>query len=534
MRKLLSLLCLSVIITIHLDAQTYPKEGRVLNYRLIGFSFPQVQDFSNCTLEVAIGNQTTKSDFKKNIILSLKAEKNRLIGEVPYFGQEYTWRIRCSNNGNDSISNVFHHFKTGMTRTVDSNYVRVIIFKEAEKYQDAHVFLDGTGVLYDMKGHPVWYLPGKDSIGADGDIKLTPQGTITFMSEKVNKNIYEINYDGDTLWTGPNKGEISGEKVELYNHEFTRLGNGHYMVLGEQRVPWLFIKDTNKKRIAAHSKDGNHLNTPPDQLNPAFGTIIEYDQSGKIVWSWQSSSFFTKCDSNLLKRINTNYHPTAKKEFALDVHQNAFYFDEKEKVVYLSYRGISTVLKVKYPEGTVLNVYGQLAEDFGTETGTEWFCGQHSIKISQDGYMYLFNNNKCNAGAPPTVIMMQQPTTPDGKLKKVWEFNCANDDVIDQKQKEPLEPGYANGLKLNPQIPQVITFDRGGNVVELPDKSIFVDECGKVGKLFIVNRDKQVIWSAFPESFGSEMHIWNAVTNYRASIITDPKDLEKLIFNTEK
>ena len=106
--------------------------------------------------------------------------------------------------------------------------------------------------------------------------------------------------------------------------------------------------------------------------------------------------------------------------------------------------------------------------------------------------------------------------------------------MIAQKQKETLEPGYANGLKLNPQIPQVITFDRGGNVVELPDKSIFVDECGKVGKVFIVNRDKQVIWSALPESFGSELHIWNAVTNYRASIITDPKDLEKLIFNTGK
>ena len=433
------------------------------------------------------------------------------------------------------MSNVYHHFKTGITRMVDSNYVRVVVFKDAEKYQDAHVFMDGTGVLYDMKGHPVWYLPGKDSLGADGDIKLTPQGTITFMSEKATKNIYEINYNGDTLWTGPNKGKVSGDKTEYYNHEFTRLSNGHYMVLGEERVLWtpVISKDSTLSAPVHHANRKSKQIADSEGTRTGFGTVIEYDPSGKVVWSWKSWDFFKRVDSTLLNSINYNYRPKVQKQL-LDVHQNSFYFDEKEKVLYLSYRGISTILKIKYPEGTVLNVYGKLLGDFGDETGTEWFCGQHSIKISQDGYLYLFNNNKCSEGAPPSVIMMQQPTTTDDKLKKVWEFNCTNDDVIAQKQKETLEPGYANGLKLNPQIPQVITFDRGGNVVELPDKSIFVDECGKVGKVFIVNRDKQVIWSALPESFGSELHIWNAVTNYRASIITDPKDLEKLIFNTGK
>ena len=182
----------------------------------------------------------------------------------------------------------------------------------------------------------------------------------------------------------------------------------------------------------------------------------------------------------------------------------------------------------------MVGVYGKLAKNFGTETGTEWFCGQHAIKVSPEGYIYLFNNNKCNVGVPPTVLVMQQPDNTEGALKKVWEFNCTNDDVIAQKHKETLEPGYANGLKLNPQIPSVISYERGGNVIELPDHSFFVDECGKVGKVFIVDKDKQVLWSAFPESFGSELHVWNAITNYRASIITDPKDLEKLIFDTEK
>lgn len=38
-------------------------------------------------------------------------------------------------------------------------------------------------------------------------------------------------------------------------------------------------------------------------------------------------------------------------------HENSFFFDDKAKVIYLSLRNINSILKIKYPEGTILQIY---------------------------------------------------------------------------------------------------------------------------------------------------------------------------------
>jgi len=95
-----------------------------------------------------------------------------------------------------------------------------------------YIYLDGSRTLYDLNGNPVWFLPAKDGMEIR-DMKITPQGTITYLN---GSDIYDVNYDGNILWKGPNTSVVNGDSIEHYHHEFTRLSNGHYMVLGYKKL----------------------------------------------------------------------------------------------------------------------------------------------------------------------------------------------------------------------------------------------------------------------------------------------------------
>jgi len=358
-------------------SQILPKEGRALNYRLIGFSFPPEKKESICCLEIAKGNFYTEDSFKKNIIKNLRFKGNKIIAEVPWFGSEYTWRVVYVDNEQKIKENVLHHFSTLFSPEIDTSNLCLRITQAAKKYKDAYVFLDDNKALYDMNGHAVWFLPGETFAQENvRDLKETPFGTITFML-KDKEQIFEINYEGDILWQGPNTGIVSGNTTEHYHHEFTRLTNGHYMVLGNE-MPWekpMFKSNTDTDTNVYHTSE-------------PLPTIIEYDSNGKVVWSWRSSGYFRTSD---LINFNTKYF-TQKVPVDVDVHANSFYFDEKARTIYISCKDISRIIKLKYPEGTVLNMYGELFKRGVPEQFNGLFCNQHSVKHSKNGYIYLLQN----------------------------------------------------------------------------------------------------------------------------------------------
>ncbi len=377
------ILPLLLLLSSFVQSQVFPKEGSSLNYRIVGFSFPAKSVYSYI-LQIALGNYNDEAVFEKNISQSLSAKENRVLVELPSFKQQYTWRVVTSEN-NSFVKGELHHFSTGYIPDVDSNVARLRILSHAEKYKDAYVFLDFSKVLYDMEGHPVWFLPHSANLRFDDkavrDLKLTQFGTITFVSG--GKDAYEINYDGEILWKAPNNGAVSGDTTEHYNHEFTRLSNGHYMIAGTQYT-WLdqpgpggapvppTVPGTTPTSGPVKNPPGANVPQPnPPMPNPGpggqapattgdpskmrhrmnpilpMGTIMEYDEKGNLVWSWKSTSYFR--GSDVLNYMGKNNRPIS------DIHQNSFFFDEKEKVIYASYRNISRLLKIKYPEGTVIN-----------------------------------------------------------------------------------------------------------------------------------------------------------------------------------
>jgi hypothetical protein len=240
-----------------------------------------------------------------------------------------------------------------------------------------------------------------------------------------------------------------------------------------------------------------------------FGTIIEYDQNGDVVWSWKSSGYFKNSD------IYSSMSPVGT-FYVHDVHANAFFFDEMSKNIYVSFKNISRILKVQYPGGKVTNVYGDKYDNGKPEaSGPDLFMGQHSCRISADGYLYLFNNNPRYSGSLPTLLMLQEPRTDKDALKKVWEYQCTTD-------------GIDTAVRRPPDLSSL------GSVSELPDHSfIACMASSRYTRAFIVNRDKKVLWSAMPEHWNETIQKWEPITQYRVNMITDRKDMEILIWASE-
>ena len=500
MRKTISLAFTIIACFCQLSAQVLPHEGSKLNYRLVGFSFPRDSRAKVYEIEIATGNYKEENPFKKNIVTRLKTTSNKLIATLPSFGKNYTWRVVFTTANSKTISSEFHHFSTGTVRVINPTSNRLRIIEKAAADKDAYIFVDGTGVLYDMTGSPVWYLPGVDTLNDLNarlrDLKLSPRGTITYL---LNGNAFETDYNGTVLWAGPHNDTTDATTDGPYHHEFTRLANGNYMLYSTDHFRWKlpFAKDST----ARNSEDSARF-----YQFVSFGTLMEYDSAGNKVWSWNPEEYFRTSDLHNMMRDNGIYDMTA--------HENSFDFDQKNEFIYVSCRNISRLLKVKYPEGTVVNVYGKKYEPGVTDLANDFFCDQHCCRHSEKGYLYLFDNNFCHPDGVPKIIALQEPAA-GNELKKNWAYECTVEKMDKEKRKD-------------------INFSSGGNVMELPDGSFFTCMGGNYCKVFIVTKKKKVLWSAVPEKWNAELHRWDFLAAYRASVVVNARDMQRLIWNQEK
>ena len=482
MYKFSSPLLLLLIISSELGAQIFPKENSVLNYRIAGFSVPSSPEANKYTLEIAAGNYNAEDSFEKNIIVTIPSNKSRVAAEVPFFGRVYTWRVIYSNDTRKVNSN-FHHFSTGTIPEVDTNIFRLRVTDNAVKYKDAFVYVESNKVMYDMSGRPVWYFPWSGGYIPE-DLKISHSGTFTFL---LNGVPYEMSYDGDTVWKAVKKPSSIQGHFDNCHHEFTKLGNGHYMVLGN--------KSEDLKQPGSSTDDINSIQ------KIVVGTIEEYDKDNNLVWWWNSMDYL--CEAGIIAKRLTN------SSVDVDAHLNSLYFDERNKVIYLSFKNAAQIVKIKYPTGKILNIYNGNSPEHVKIEGSVSFCGQHSIGRSQNKCLYLYNNNTCDSSSFPKIIMMKEPGSKTGDLQKTWEYECAGNDTRKKTAREKA---------------------KGGKIVELPDESLFVSMGGAYGKLFIISKDKTLLWTAVAEQWNADKNGWISPVIYRSSIIADRANMLRLVW----
>ncbi|MCF8449190.1 MAG: aryl-sulfate sulfotransferase [Taibaiella sp.] len=469
-------------------SQIMPAEEAKVHYRIIGFSFPEVDKTQKYTLEIARGNHTAENPFKKGRVVTKEGTTNKIVAEVPAFGTEYTWRVVAKGKTGNTES-PFYHFSTLAPSFSDSGNTRLRVVSEAAAYRDAYVLLDCSKAMYDMKGNMVWFVPPALLIDKAAptlsDLKLTSQGTITYLHDA---KLYEINYNGEIVKKiSVNDTPLSGY-AGSFHHEGTRLKNGHFMVLSNNKVFWKVSPQGVIKGKKADSSGEFQTNV--------FGTLNEYDEQGKLVWQFNSSDYVLHGDS-LNKR-------TPDGKLLVDGHVNAFYFDDQMNYVYLGFRNTGRILKIQYPGGKIVAVYGSRNISELNNPLQKLFCEQHAIRI-RDGNLYLFNNNGCNSNPVPKLMILEEAADAQVGLKKVWEYECDVEVVA--------------GVR-----------SRGGNIIDLPDGEVFGSLSEPYSDLIIVDRQKTLLWKAVSEKWDVLSNSWVKLPTYRASMIPSAAHLNDIIW----
>ncbi|NCX95980.1 MAG: hypothetical protein EBX41_06145 [Chitinophagia bacterium] len=476
-----------------------PQEGESVNYLFVPFSITPVQGAQGYELEVMQGFVLDDATFSAQKIKIAVSAKPKVIAKLPFGYKNYTWRMNAVDANGVAIPATLHHFTATLPQSMDSEHLRLRIVKPATAYKDAYIMVDGSKAIYDMNGQMVWYLknlPG-DKETEVRDIKLTANHTLTLL---YGSKAIEIDYKNKLLWSAPLNDDTTKEPDEKYHHEVIKLANGHIMVMSS--VPVYFSKDPNRKDTVLAINDQIANNDP--QRNQKyqkvlFAKLIEYDKQGKQVWEWNSKGFFNLNDIYYRKSPHTvgNFY----------LHGNAFHFDTKKSMIYISFKGISQILKIHYPDGKAVATFGKkVLDDYQNAP----FCEQHCCRLNKAGELMVFNNNMLNEqGRPCAQIYKENPSKKYG-LQKIWEWDCL--------------------LNNNTHIPTQDDKARFGSINELPGGTdLLISVCGQFGDMFIVNRSKEILWHAIAERWDNQRKDWAPAPTYRTDYILTQKELEKMI-----
>lgn len=459
MKKLLSIFLFATSYFSGFGQDLIPAEGAQLNYVQVLFQTPAVQHAHSYKFLVAPedGNLHSAPFVKKD-------PTHVTIIDGLEFGTAYKWLVLAKDkNGNEIFESDIHRFSINRSLAADSTeYKYAIHAHDTARVEDGVIFLDYSGVAIDRNGKAVWCLPnleGNLRMERLRDLSMTEAGTLTFLSEKVGM---EIDLQGKTLWTTPGDGKISGDSVESYHHEFTRLNSGNYLVV---------CNGFENKSLDVGDR---HFDRIP------LSYIVEYDKVGDTVWTWHSGMYASYDD--YLKVGTKLFNGTS---FG---HLNSAYADEVNGLIYASFRDLNAVLVIDRETRKVLRTYGdKLPSDLGTDA-IGFFQRQHAALPFGEDEVVVFNNNA--KGATSSVVVFNEPTPENPECQLQWEFKCDFDSLLSGSS------------------------DRLGNVQPMPNDQFLVN-MGIVARLFEVNRKNEILWDCHPSRWNRDSSSWQPFENYR-------------------
>ncbi len=261
----------------------------------------------------------------------------------------------------------------------------------------------------------------------------------------------------------PDDGKVSGDTTEIYHHDFKRLDNGHYMVLGE-RYSWRIVPDTFD--ITKFRAENLQTSEGVTRVKILFGTIIEYDKRGNVVWWWDSADYLS--DKDLFSdQVSTNtFRMTLPAKAEIFGHLNAFEVDADGQYVYAGFRDLNRIIKIEKSTGNVVYSWGKKMPSGEAMVGDDLFISQHELMLSPDGNKILvFNNNDINNTVNSSeVIEFSQPKG-ESPTKITWLFDCRFDALGNGKSIRGGGVQYMDGDNV------LICMAGGGRVTEVNKKT---------------------------------------------------------------
>ncbi|MES2836242.1 MAG: aryl-sulfate sulfotransferase [Bacteroidota bacterium] len=449
-------------------AQYFPSNDIVLNYTQIAFQYPEIKESTSYSIQLE-ENELYKINLNKFLV---KDNSTICIIKDLNFGKKYKWKVTAYNKNSAVLSESdWHYFSTATSPLIDTTIFKIKVIKnQKSKIDDGIIWYDNLKFAADRNGKPVWFLPNmpeKEKPDASiRDLKLTNSGSVTFIGIT---DVYDCDLQGNLLWTAPNNGKVSGTKREDYHHDFQKLSNGNYLVLGKS-----FTKEK--------STDAN------DTTNYTIehGTIIEYDTAGNVLWFWDSRDYLTKED--VFKK------PENAKKYLTSTHMNAFSIDNNNEFIYAGFRDLHRIIKIEKKSKKVVAAFGQIHPNDSISNKSTFFKFQHSATILKNGNIAVLNNNdvKAKKDNVSSVVVFTQT---NNKPKVVLDFKLNFDSLTDGKS------------------------SKTGNVLELPNGNLLVCE-GAINRVFETDYNKNILWDAFMLQYTPQDKKWKPNMQYRTAFST--------------
>jgi len=459
MKNLLSFFLFTTAICTGFSQDLIPAEGAKLNYTQVLFQTPAVQKAHSYKFLLAPEN----GNLHEAPIIKIDPTHVTVIDGLE-FGMAYKWLVIAKDKNEQEIfESEIHHFSIQRSLAADSTEYRYAIHAyDTARVEEGVIFLDYSGVAIDRSGKAVWFLPnvaGNLRMERLRDLSMTEAGTLTFLTNKLG---IEIDLQGNTLWKTPGDGKISGDTVEFYHHEFTRLNSGNYLVL------------CNGFENKSLDFEDRHIDRIP------LSYVVEYDKAGDTAWTWHSGMYVSYDD----------YLKVGAKVFNGNSfgHMNSAHADEENGLIYAGFRDLSAILVIDRKTRKVIRTYGdKIPSDTGT-AAIGFFQKQHAPVPFGDHEIVVFNNNV--VGATSSIVVFNEPTKEDPECRLKWEFKCDFDS---------LRPGNS---------------DRLGNVQPMPNDQFLVN-MGNIARLFEVNRQNEILWDCLPDRWSRDSARWEPFENYR-------------------
>ncbi len=437
--------------------QYAPKDGADLNFNTVCFEFPWVKDADLYEL-VIYEDEPWKSETHTSFA-------NKIILDELSFGSVYYWKIISKKNNKQLSESELMHFT--LLKPSSKDDIRFIRFNQKLSLCSDELFIyDYAGVMMNRKNEISWFMParlqGMPPMKGIRDLKMTTDGTFLAI---IDSMAFEFDPTGKILWQAPNSGEISHMKTEDYHHDFQKLPNGNYMILGTERI---------RKQFKGE-KDSTTFDS---------GTIIEYSPTGNVVWYWRASSFFT--DELLAQRKKEDGRVNGA------THMNSFHVDGNN--IYVGFRDASWILKIDKASKKVVELYGGHDSGLPNHFGKELFLFQHDTQLLKNGTsMAVVNNDSIKTpGVVSSLVVFSLGDDIHDKGDLLFRFPFNFDKHSDGKS-----------LKL-------------GNVTELSNGNYLVN-MGALNRVAEIQPDGNVVWDCFTEKYDSLKHVWRPFQQYRVA-----------------
>lgn len=428
-----------------------PYNGDIINYTYVPFEWMQSPDAIGYNLNVS-----SSSDFNQ-LIIDIYIEDLLYLAKSYFdWGESYFWRIQPVYVDGLGDWTELNSFTIG-EREFDLNGN---IFSENLSDSEYTIFGDWNNYrssIVDLNGNEVWN---------SGDFGFMMHHVSEYgqlfgnsMIDFPNNTGIEISYDEEIVWSA---------NRYIDQHEFKQISNGNYMG---------FTSSGNFGPIPDGSWAQNFINMGfqvdgvTEEYPFSAQKINEFDkETGEVVWSWDPHDYFNRQETDLYGGTWWNSLTWGSHDW---LHANAFFFDEDEGAIYVSYRHISRITKIAYPSGEVVWNMG-LPPGFGV--GDDNICSdlefsfQHHVTILDNGDLLFFDNGNLDQNVfnqeVPTSRAFRVNVVDDSYCEVVWSFEL---------------PPYQFGAGM-------------GSVQLLDNGNYFINSTGDGGTVLEVSPEGEVLW----------------------------------------